>query len=64
MPWNDWQFWLATAGALVALGFVLRPLLSRRGGPECGGCGPNPSARPKRTPLTISGTRDNQHTPG
>ena len=56
MPWNDWQFWIASAGALCALWFMLRPLLSRRKGPECAGCGPDPSARPRRTALTIGGT--------
>jgi hypothetical protein len=55
MPWNDWQFWIATLGALVAVGFMLRPLLSRRQ-EQCGGCGPAPEARSRRTALTIGST--------
>lgn len=52
MPWGDWQFWVATAGALVALWAVARPLLPRRG--EDGG---NPGTlRPRRTALTIGDT--------
>ena len=52
MPWGDWQFWAATAGAIVALWAVLRPLLPRGGGE---GPAPGP-ARPRRTALTIGDT--------
>jgi hypothetical protein len=24
VPWDDWQFWVVTAAALVALGWLLR----------------------------------------
>jgi hypothetical protein len=51
MPWSDWQFWAATAAALVGGYFVLRPLLPGRKS-DCGGCEPG-AARPKRTALTI-----------
>lgn len=52
MPWGDWQFWVATAGALVALWAVVRPLLPRRAGEgERAG-----AARPRRTALTIGDT--------
>jgi hypothetical protein len=50
MPWGDWQFWVATAGALVALWAVARPLLPRQGGRQPG------AARPRRTALTIGDT--------
>jgi hypothetical protein len=52
MPWGDWQFWLATAGALVALWAVARPLLPRRGDAD----GSTARARPRRTALTIGDT--------
>lgn len=52
MPWGDWQFWVATAGALIALWAVVRPLLPRRAG-EGGRAG---AARPRRTALTIGDT--------
>ncbi len=29
MPWHDWQFWVVTAAAIVALAALLRPLLRR-----------------------------------
>lgn len=52
MPWGDWQFWVATAGALVALWAVVRPLLPRR----ASGSGSSGAARPRRTALTIGDT--------
>ena len=52
MPWDDWQFWVATAGALVALWAVARPLLPRRGDADAS---PG-AARPRRTALTIGDT--------
>jgi hypothetical protein len=30
MPWGDWQFWLVTAAAAVALGALFRVLIPRR----------------------------------
>lgn len=54
MPWYDWQFWLATAVALVGLWFALRPFLPARGGGDCGACAPKP--RPRRAELTIGDT--------
>lgn len=38
MPWKDWQFWLATAVALVGLWFALRPFLPSRRDGDCGAC--------------------------
>lgn len=52
MPWTDWQFWVATLGALAAVAFIVRPLLGRRGG-SGDGCAP---ARPRRATLTIGDT--------
>lgn len=58
LPFHDWQFWVATAIALAALGFVIRPLWpsrSKRSGP-CPGCPTGAAAqRPKRTAITIEG---------
>jgi hypothetical protein len=48
MPIGDWQFWVATAGALAALWLLARPLLSARGG--------DAGAPAKRTTLTIGRT--------
>lgn len=60
-PINDWQFWIATVVVIVALAFVIRPLLPRRGkSPACPNC-PSNSAQgqpePKRTELTMEGTK-------
>lgn len=30
MPWGDWQFWLVTAAALLAVIFAVRTLFPRR----------------------------------
>ena len=54
MPWNDWQFWLATAAALAGLWFALRPFLPSRRDGDCGSCGPR--TRPRRAELTIGDT--------
>ena len=48
MPIGDWQFWIATAGALAALWLLVRPLLGARGA----GSG----APARRTTLTIGRT--------
>jgi hypothetical protein len=48
MPIGDWQFWVATAGALAALWLLARPLLPARGG--------DAGAPAKRTTLTIGRT--------
>lgn len=48
MPIGDWQFWVASAGALAALWLLLKPLLGTRGG----GAG----APARRTTLTIGRT--------
>ncbi|MCX5641055.1 MAG: hypothetical protein NT059_09630 [Planctomycetota bacterium] len=60
MPWNDWQFLVATAGAAIALAFMIKPLLARRKNAACGGCGPTPANRPKRATLTIGNTERDQ----
>jgi hypothetical protein len=52
MPVHDWQFWVATALAIGALGLLLRPFLPGRR-KRCGGC-PG-AAAPKRASLTIGG---------
>ena len=54
MPWEDWQFWLASAAALAGLWFVLRPFLPARGPVDCGNCATKP--RPRRAELTIGDT--------
>lgn len=44
MPWGDWQFWVVTVAAIVAVGVVARTL--------------RPAKRPqKRAGLTISAGR-------
>lgn len=61
MPWNDWQFWLVTAAALVAAVLVVRPMLPRKSndGPACPGCGPGQAAhKSRRAQLTVSAKRD------
>jgi hypothetical protein len=57
MPWGDWQFWAATALALGAVAFVVRPMLPRRGAKDaaCGRCDGAAPTRAKRTTLTIRG---------
>jgi hypothetical protein len=60
MPWNDWQFLVATGGAVLALAFVIKPLLASRKDAACGGCGPAPTNRAKRTALTIGNTEQDQ----
>lgn len=54
MPWNDWQFLLASAVALIALGFMLWPLMGRK--KACNNCGPSTSKASQRTALTIGDT--------
>lgn len=65
LPLHDWQFWVASAIAAVALLIALRPFLPRRllgrkatAGP-CPGCpsGNAAAAGPKRTAITIEGKR-------
>jgi hypothetical protein len=60
MPWNDWQFLVATGGAVLALVFVIKPLLASRKDAACGGCGPAQTNRAKRTTLTIGNTEQDQ----
>ncbi|MDC0429098.1 hypothetical protein OAL71_00825 [Phycisphaerales bacterium] len=61
MPIDDWQFWLVSLLALLALGFVAKPLFpmkSRQA--RCGGCPSNKSdddAQKKRASLTLDGKR-------
>ena len=57
MPWNDWQFWIVTLAALLAVFAVARPLLPARGRRRaCPGCGPEPDrAAGRRATLTIGG---------
>ncbi|NBX24675.1 MAG: hypothetical protein EBQ99_01255 [Planctomycetes bacterium] len=56
MPWNDWQFWVVCATALLAAGVVLRPLLpARRARPACPGCPGDREPAGKKTVLTIEG---------
>ncbi len=61
MPIDDWQFWLVSLFALVALGFVARPLLPMKSRqPRCGGCPSNKNedtAQEKRASLTLDGKR-------
>ncbi|MDA1261798.1 MAG: hypothetical protein O3B75_02755 [Planctomycetota bacterium] len=64
-PINDWQFWIATIVVIIALTFVIRPLLPRRGkSPACPNC-PTDSVKgntePKRTELTMEGTKIRPH---
>lgn len=49
MPWSDWQFWVVSAAAIIALAMLLRPffpLILGRG-----------RARGTRTQLTVKGSR-------
>jgi hypothetical protein len=65
-PADDWQFWVVTACAALAVLFLTRPLwkplvgLGRRKQANCPGC-PNGDAdkppRPKHVDLTIGGKR-------
>lgn len=49
MPWGDWQFWVVSAAAIIALTMLLRPffpLILGRG-----------RTRGSRTQLTVKGSR-------
>ncbi|MFM9144872.1 MAG: hypothetical protein ACKORL_05790 [Phycisphaerales bacterium] len=48
MPIGDWQFWIASLGALAALWLLVKPLLGARGG--------DAGAPARRTTLTIGRT--------
>ena len=48
MPIGDWQFWIASIGALAALWLLVKPLLGSRGG--------DAGAQARRTTLTIGRT--------
>ncbi len=50
MPWNDWQFWVVTAGAAFGLWMLIRPFLQQRD-PEagCHGCNTCPTDAPAET---------------
>jgi hypothetical protein len=55
MPLGDWQFWAVTLAAIVAVAFILKPLLpGRPSTPPCGSCSQG-DRRPRRTGLTIEG---------
>ena len=59
-PIGDWQFWVATGIALIALWFTIRPMMPRRGkSPACPSCpttaGEKPT-RPTLAKLTMDGT--------
>ncbi len=59
LPLNDWQFWIATASVAVAVWFVVRTLLPRRGkGAACPNC-PSKSSSGQDQPaqLTIDGAK-------
>ena len=66
IPHDDWQFWVVTACAALAVLFLTRPLwkplvgLGGRKQANCPGC-PNGDAdkppRPKHVDLTIGGKR-------
>ena len=61
MPIDDWQFWIVSLLALLALAFVAKPLFpmkSRQA--RCGGCPSNASdneGHEKRASLTVGGKR-------
>ncbi len=59
IPWNDWQFWTASLLAVLALWFIVRPILpSRRKNPKCPSCtAPQPKSGAVRTELTVDGER-------
>lgn len=38
MPWNDLQFWIVTAAAVLSLWVLVKPWLRRDEGPACGSC--------------------------
>ena len=57
MPWNDWQFLVATGGAVLALAFVIKPLLASRKGAACGGCGRTARSGPRSLLVILSRTR-------
>lgn len=52
MPWNDWQFWLATALAIAGVWLALRPLLAPKNAKGCASC-----AFAQKTPPLPSGER-------
>ena len=59
LPLHDWQFWVATAIVLGALGFIARPFIARkRKSTSCPGC-PTASAtsQSKQANITIEGRR-------
>jgi hypothetical protein len=65
LPLGDWQFWVATGLATLAIGVILRPLLPRgkssKKSAACPGCPTGEAAekppRPKHVDLTIGGRR-------
>ncbi|NBX36255.1 MAG: hypothetical protein EBR10_03395 [Planctomycetes bacterium] len=59
IPWTDWQFWTASLLAVLALWFIVRPILpSRRKNPKCPSCtAPQPKSGAVRTELTVDGER-------
>ena len=58
MPIDDWQFWMVTILALLAAGFILRPLIpSTRRKSGCGSCPKETSSKKTRATLTIDGER-------
>jgi len=59
VPWGDWQFWIASLLAALALWFIVRPLLpSRRKSPKCPSCTvPQAKSGAVLTELTVDGER-------
>ncbi|MFZ9881120.1 MAG: hypothetical protein ACO3QC_06930 [Phycisphaerales bacterium] len=64
LPTHDWQFWVASALALVGVAVVLRPFLPKGRGAKqnCPGCpsdakSADGTAKPKHVDLTIGGKR-------
>jgi hypothetical protein len=51
LPFDQWQFYVVTAVAMLGLWALVRPFLRRSTG-GCHGCGSAPR-RVRRTPLTI-----------
>lgn len=55
MPVGDWQFWAVSLAAIVAVAFMIRPLLpGRAASTPCSTCG-HAQSRPRRTELTVEG---------